>query len=175
MPIPTLTEIVFYGAAGLAVMSALMVITMKNAVRSALFLVLTMFAIAILYVLLNAQFIAAVQIIVYAGAVMVLFIFVIMLIDSGDTLEGFRNPIRKIFGGLFGAMLLAQIVLIAYVAKITESVKGVDTAEKIAQIGGNTEAIGHMLFSKYVFPFEVISILLLVAIIGSVVLAKRKL
>lgn len=177
MEMPTLTQIVFYSCAGLAVLSALVVILHPNAVRSALFLVLTLFAVAVLYVLLNAQFIAAVQVIVYAGAVMVLFLFVIMLLNAGQTLEGFKKPVRKIIGGIFGLIMLGHIMSIAWVATVINAKPNPDTMatqDMVAQ-AGHSELLGMALFSKYIYPFEAISVLLLMAIIGSVILAKRKL
>ncbi len=174
MVMPTLTQILFYSTAGFAVLCALLVILHPNAIRSALFLVLTLFAVAVLYILLNAQFIAAVQVIVYAGAIMVLFLFVIMLLNAGETLEGLKHPMRKIFGFLFGIAVLGQLLAIAHVATIAGARQGGVTQEMVAK-AGNTELLGMLLFSKYIYPFEAVSILLLMAIIGSVILAKRKL
>ena len=175
MEMPTLTQILFYGTGGLALLCALLVVVMKDAVRSALFLVVTFFCIAVLYILLNAQFIAAVQVIVYAGAIMVLFLFVIMLLNAGSTGETLINhPIRRIVGVMIGAVLLGQVVAIAFVVNIGSAEKGNFTQELVARVG-HSESIGFSLFTKYLFPFEAISVLLLMAIVGSVVLAKKKL
>lgn len=175
MQLPTLTEIIFYGAAGLAVLSALLVILLRDAVRSALFLVLTFFCLAVLYVLMNAQFVAAVQVIVYAGAVMVLFLFVVMLLNTGAADEKpAKFLVRKAIGFLAGGLVLAQLLCIALSVKAITGVKGIMTAEVIEKTG-STQAVGWALFSDYVYPFEAVSVLLLMAIIGSVVLAKKKL
>jgi len=172
---PTLTQVIFYGAAGLAVLSALLVVLMKDAVRSALFLVVTFFCLAVIYVLLNAQFIAAVQVIVYAGAIMVLFLFVIMLMNAGSTGETVINkPVRRVVGAVVALLLLGQLLAVAFAAATAGAVKGKFTQELIAR-AGHSEAIGTALFTKYLFPFEAISVLLLMAIIGAVVLAKKKL
>lgn len=173
---PTMTTIIFYLTAALAVGSALLVITRRNAVYSALFLVVTFFCIAVLYILLNAQFIAAVQVIVYAGAIMVLFLFVIMLLNAGEALEGVSAKIvvRRIVGGLFGLLLLTQIAAILFTLQGSNAVKGYMTQDIVARTG-STQIVGLALFSQYIYPFEAVSVLLLIAIIGSVMLAKRKL
>ncbi len=173
---PTLTQIVFYGAAGLALMSALLMITRRNAVHSALWLVTCFVSIAVLYVLLNAPFLAAVQVIVYAGAIMVLFLFVVMLIDSGDTAENRVGPgvWRRIVGWMAAVVLFVQVLLVIGQVRLAAEAKGAVTQAVVSRVG-STELVGTFLFSQYVYPFEAISILLLSAIIGAVALAKKKL
>ena len=168
-----LEKVLFYFFGCGAVLTALAMITRRSAVYSAVYLIGCFCCVAGLYVLLNAQFLAAVQIIVYAGAIMVLFIFVIMLLRSDSPLEGKETlSFQRIFGFVFTVILLFQIGFIMKVAVLTAP-KGEYTAEKIAAIG-NTELIGKLLFTKYLYPFEVVSILLLAAIVGAVVLAKKK-
>jgi len=166
---------VFALLALLTVGSALLMIIQRNPVYSALFLILTFFAQAGLFVLLNAQFIAAVQVLINAGAVMVLFLFVVMLLDLR------REPVVWIPGDwvqlFFGITLaLAFFAEIAFVVW-SSSLKGVQwpfLPEK-AEAVGNTQLVGGLLFTDFLFPFEVTSIILLVAIVGAMVLAKRKL
>jgi NADH-quinone oxidoreductase subunit J len=166
----------FYGFAGLAVACALMVILKKNPVASAFSLVLVFFAFAGIYATLDAHLIAALQVLVYAGAIMVLFIFVIMLLnadvpsfDLGRTHAGLRI--------LGGAMCLCLLALFAWAFKNSPTMapQGAFTPEAIAASGGNTRVLSELLFSEYVLPFELTSVLLLGAIIGAVAIAKRKL
>ncbi len=150
-----------------------MMILHRNPIYSALFLIVTLFALAGHFVLLNAPFIAAVHIIVYAGAIMVLFLFVIMLLDLQSA------PLREKRGRIFQVMgLLLAVLLLVELGLILKSGAAVSIAEASTEAGtrvGDTESIGRLLFTKYLFPFEVASVLLLSAIIGSVILAKRKL
>lgn len=169
-----LEQIVFYVLAAGAIISALLVITRRNAVYSAIFLVACFCCIAGIYVLLNAQFLAAAQVIVYAGAIMVLFIFVIMLLRADSPLACAESmSFQRILGFAFAIVLLFQI---GYIVKkfVLTAPQGDFAPEKIAA-AGNVETVGEILFTRFVYPFEVISILLLAAMIGAVVLAKRKL
>jgi NADH-quinone oxidoreductase subunit J len=155
-----------------AVVSALMVVTCKNPINSALSLVLTFFCIAIYYVMLNAPFMAAIQIIVYAGAIMVLIVFTIMLLNIRvDTNKKSSHQIA--LGGVIGIMTLLLSCLFLARGKISQPV-GEITSDMINRVG-HTELIGKAIFTDFLLPFEVTSILLLVAIIGAVILAKRKL
>ena len=164
------TEAVFYLLAGAAVVSALLCIVQRNPVASALWLVSTMFALAAIYVLLNAQFIAAIQVLVYAGAVMVLFLFVIMLLDvrqeEGAPLRVGRLQLLLGTGG--GAALL--LLLWAALAAAPEGEIGPPPPLPRE----NTQALGHLLFTRYLLPFELTSLILLVAMVGALILAKRK-
>ncbi len=160
----------FYLFAAVAVVSAIIMISHKNPVYSALFLILTMFSIAGFYVLLNAPFIAAVHIVVYAGAVMVLFLFVIMLIDfRKDETEKKKGLLLPFLGILLALVLVVQLGIFLF----SGFHNGVESTAMVKV--GSTKAIGELLFTKYLFPFEVTSVLLLSAIIGSVLLAKQKL
>ena len=162
---------VIFGA--VAVASAVMVIVSRNAVVSALFLILTFFCLAGLYVLLNAQFIAALQIIVYAGAIMVLFVFVVMLLRTGkEARRGYRLIFQKSIGMIFVMLFLLLLGSITLMVAVT-GMRGPYTAEAVRHIG-NTQAFASVLFTDYLYPFEIISVLLLAGIIGAVVLTKRK-
>lgn len=158
----------------MAITCAICVVFQKNPIYSAIFLIQTMVALAVLYVLLNAQFIAAVQIMVYAGAVMVLFIFVIMLLNlSKKDEEGSPNKLlfQKTSAIILGIILFLMIGVAIFKSAL-QGTKGEYTTENINQIG-NTELIGKLLFTDYVFPFEIASVLLFAAIIGAIVLAKK--
>lgn len=146
-----------------------MVIIHRNAVYSALFLIITLFALAGHFVLLNAPFIAAVHIIVYAGAIMVLFLFVLMLLDLKKE-EGSRKSRRpmQFVGSFIAAILVVElgVMLRAGANAMPDAASGPI---------GSTKAIGQLLFTQYLFPFEIASVLLLSAIIGAVILSKHKL
>jgi len=161
----------FFAFAIVAIASAIMMIVHRNPIYCALFLILTLFALAGLYVLLNAPFIAAVHIIVYAGAIMVLFLFVIMLLDlKKDVGRDKPNRLLQIVGILVVALLFVELGIFL---GADESAASATTGA--ANIVGDTETIGTLLFTKYLLPFEIASVLLLSAIIGSVILAKLKL
>ena len=166
--------LLFYGLAAIMVVSSLMVILRKNPVHSALFLILTFLCLAGLYLLLNAQFIAAIQVIVYAGAIMVLFIFVIMLLNlESEVASKSGHGLQK-----FWAMVISIVLAISFVSIMTVKVftgeKGIFSPETV-NAAGNSEVIGRLLFTEFLLPFEITSVLLLAAIIGAIVLAKKKL
>ncbi len=160
---------IFVITAIVAIGAALGMLFSSNAVHSALFLVLNFCAVAVLYLLLRAPFLAAVQVTVYAGAIMVLFLFVIMLLgaekaDLGEEHIGWQKPVAA----LLAVALLIEAGYVAYRgAKLTDA-----PLTQAAEIGAPT-TLAAQLFSKYLLPFEVISVLLLVAIIGVVVLTRR--
>jgi len=162
----SITQILFWLLSVVAIFSALMVITSKNPVYSVLWLIVTFFTISGHYILLNAQFLAIVNVIVYAGAIMVLFLFVIMFLNPA-ALEQQRG-LWWGFGTLL-AMILAG-VLVPLVATNDLPADPVAATE----LFGSPEMLAKSLFSDYVLPFEIASVLLLVAIIGAVVLAKRE-
>jgi NADH-quinone oxidoreductase subunit J len=164
----------FWILAILSVVSALMLVTNRNPVRCALFLVVNFICLAIFYLMLQAEVLAALQILVYAGAIMVLFLFVVMLLNLGgeqirhDPLVG-QRPLGVVFGiGLlaFLGYALWKGAAGAVAAAPTEGATGL-LADPVFQIG-------YLLFTKYVYPFEVTSLLLLVGIIGTILLAKRR-
>jgi len=159
--------ILFVIVALAAVGSALMVILGKNPVYSTLFLVSTFFWLAILYVMLGAPFIGALQVIVYAGAIMVLFLFVVMLLNLREP-QGWdvTGHMRRWLGFAVAAGVL--LVSLAAVKAVTGTGRGLDAAL------GSPESVGEALFTKYLLPFEIASVLLLIAIVGVVALLKRE-
>ena len=163
------TPILFWFLSAMALFSALMVITSKNPVYSVIWLILVFFAISGHYLLLNAQFLAIVNIIVYAGAIMVLFLYVLMLMDLKKETEPQKNRWLKIAGAVAGGSLL--LVLIAALRKA-------DIANNYAQTRqgdiGLIENLGKVLFSEYVVPFEIASILFLSAMVGAVMIGKKE-
>ena len=174
---PVATTFFFYMLSGLAVLGGVLVITRRNAVHSALALILTLLAVAGLYLMLYAPFVAGVQIILYAGGIMVLFLFVIMLvsIDKAKKEEQF-NKIWVI--GLLAALGLGAL----FVGVFVQSARS--KTDVFAQLlrrpliafedTSNTQAVGQLLYQNYMFAFEIASLLLLVAIIGAVVMAKKR-
>ena len=167
-------SILFNILAVLAVLSALLVVVnplSRSPVTSAMFLVTTMISISGLFVLLNAYFLAAVQILVYAGAVMVLFLFVIMLLDVQETARRKLRIVSLVMG--FAAVGALFGVYKSSVEATYEDVEAVDEV-----VVGSTEALARGLFSKdngFILPFEIVSILLLVAMIGAILLSKKEL
>lgn len=163
----------FYIVATITVLAAVYLIFEKNPVYCALYLIQIMVCVAVLYILLEAQFIAAVQIIVYAGAIMVLFLFVIMLLNI-NVEEEINNalPFQK------GAAIFMGIVLLSSLGMVLKSkfLQGKHSEYTTAYVQGvgNTKLIGNLLFTDYLLPFEITSILLFVAAIGAMMLAKRK-
>lgn len=166
---PVATTFFFYMLSGLAILSGVLVITRKNPVHSALALILTLLCQAGLYLMLYAPFVAGVQIILYVGGIMVLFLFVIMLVN----LE--RSQKEKTFNQQWIAGLLAAVVLGALFMSIYVKGKALFSLPVVPQPEAeNTQRVGQMLYSNYMFPFEIASLLLLVAIIGAVVMAKKR-
>ena len=159
-------EALFYLVGALAVLSALSVVLHPHPVYSALALIVTLFQVALLFLLLDAQMIAFLQIIVYAGAIMVLFLFIIMLLNLQRETEPARPAWRGIAIGL-GALFSAELIALFRSGPI-RAVESLPSKEF-----GTVAALSRSLFTDYVFAFEITSILLLVAVIGSVVLAKR--
>ncbi|MGB9773360.1 MAG: NADH-quinone oxidoreductase subunit J [Bacteroidota bacterium] len=167
-----LEQILFFALAFIAVASALLVVTRRNPVVSVIYLVVNFFALAGLYLILSAQFIAAIQIIVYAGAIMVLFLFVIMLLNLGDEQKLTEHlNYRKAIGVVFVVALATEIVSVFFL----KAGSGLyQQSPKAANIG-TAEGVGRALFTKFFFPFEITSILLVAAIVGAIVLAKKRL
>ena len=160
----------FFIFGGIAVAAALLVVLFRNPIYSALSLVATLFCLAGLFVLLNAHFLAAVQIIVYAGAIMVLFLFVIMLLNLGhpDALEPATGRFRKVCVIILGVLLVGQLAMV-----VTRQL-GAGSNPEEALLTDNVPYIGELLYTDFLFPFEVVSMILLVALIGVVVLVKRE-
>ena len=155
------------------VITAILVIVQRNPVASAIYLIITLFSLAGVYLLLNAPFIAVIQVLVYAGAIMVLFLFVIMLLNLEKEKRLItRHRLQKVLGVFLGIILLVLIGMI-FNSVLLEGGKGKFPPEKVAALG-NTQVIARLLFTEYLLPFEITSVLLLVAIIGAIVLAKRQ-
>ena len=170
------TLIIFWAFAGLAVVSALSCITRRSPVASALWLVVTLFSLAALFVLLDAQFIAVLQVLVYAGAIMVLFLFVIMLLNLGRPgPTDLKGPVGLIVGVLLAGGLLVQLLGLRHVAPPPGLALAPGVMARAAAEKGLVPTVARPLFGTYLVPFEITSILLLAAIVGAVVLAKRKL
>jgi NADH-quinone oxidoreductase subunit J len=165
----SITTLLFIFLSALAIGSALMVITRKNPVHSVLYLIVTFFAISGHYILLNAQFLAIVNIIVYAGAIMVLFLFVVMLMNLNIAAEPQKNKLMQFAGVLSGGSLF--LVLIAALLK-TKAVTG--AVEMQTGDYGLIKNLGKVLFNDYVLPFEISSVLFLSAMIGAVVISKKE-
>ena len=163
-------DILFYVFAGVTLLCALLVVGnpfSRNPVTSAMFLVLTIAGLAGLFVLLHAFFLAAVQVLVYAGAVMVLFLFVIMLLDLK---EEERRKVRK-FWVVAGGLCVGAILLLFAYSLIQVRAPG----DRAPTLEGSTLPLGKLLFTQYLLPFEIVSVLLLVAMIGVVLLSKKDL
>ena len=166
--------IAFYTLAAFVLGFAVLVVSTKDTVHSVLFLVLDFLFVAALYVLLGAQFLAAIQILVYAGGIVVLYLFVVMLVNLKRSPEAHADPHRKTKLGFgLAAAVLAELALLAVRASDMPVRPIVQAAE--VPVTGNTEVIGWMLYTSYLIPFEIASMLLLVAMIGAIVLAKREL
>src|SRR5262245_49863751 len=164
-------DLLFYLFAALTLVCAVLVVAnpfSRNPVTSAMFLVLTIVALAGLFVLLHAYFLAAVQVLVYAGAVMVLFLFVIMLLDLKE--EQRRKANR--FGWVTGLISVGAILAIFLRAILAGHAAGSAPAPALE---GATHPLGKMLFTEYLLPFEIVSVLLLVAMVGVILLSKKDL
>ncbi|MCC5014661.1 MULTISPECIES: NADH-quinone oxidoreductase subunit J [Legionella] len=181
-------DIVFYVFAGLSILSALMVITQNNPVRCVLFLVLTFFASSVLWILVEAEFLALILVLVYVGAVMTLFLFVVMMLNI-DTESMKAHFVRYLPFGLILVALLTGLLLVAVpedtfktdveqpalMSAQTGSSTTIDESNGVepAKALSNTEKIGMVLYTDYVFAFEIAAVLLLVAIISAITLAHR--
>ena len=159
--------ILFFICGALTVLGAILLIVAREPIHSALSLILVMVSLAILYLLLGAEFIAAVQIIVYAGAVMVLFVFVIMLLNAGVEERTSWSKMAKYAGMPLAIFLLLEIAHWVWRASVGAKVANAAVA------AFSTEGLAKELFRQYLFPFEATSILILIAILGALVLAKR--
>jgi NADH-quinone oxidoreductase subunit J len=165
----SIIQILFWILSATALLSATMVVISKNAVYSVLWLVVTFFAISGHYILLNAQFLAIVNIIVYAGAIMVLFLFVIMLMNLHQSTSPLKNKWLQWVGVIAGGCLF--LVLVA-------ALRNTEIAKSIAETGtgdiGLVKTLGKELFTTFVVPFEISSILFLSAMVGAVVIGKKE-
>jgi NADH-quinone oxidoreductase subunit J len=171
-----INPVFFYIFAGLALACSFMVILKKNPVASAFSLVLVFFAFAGIYAILDAHLIAALQVLVYAGAIMVLFVFVIMLLnaDVASFDMGRTHGAQRLVGAVACVVLLAIFVW-SFKNSLPHAPVANFTPETIELSGGNTKVLSELLFSEYILPFELTSVLLLAAIIAAVAIAKRHL
>jgi NADH-quinone oxidoreductase subunit J len=164
----TVSEILFYFLSIMALGSAIMLVVSKNPVHSVLWLIVTFFAISGHYILMNAQFLGIVNLIVYAGAIMVLFLFVIMLMNLNSETEPKKNKWLRLAGIVAGGCLM--LVLVA-------ALKDADKKGMMVQYGGGDigliQNLGKVLFTDYVVPFEISSVLFLSAMVGAVVIGKK--
>lgn len=180
-----LIKIIFYVFAGLALVSALMAITQNNPVRCVLFLVFTFFSCAVLWILVSAEFLALILVLVYVGAVMTLFLFVVMMLDI-DTESIKAHLVRYLPFGLILVALLTGLLLVSVPEKwhnnnVEQSISAgqsvefntVTAVQEQTTGMSNTEAIGMAIFTDYVFAFELAAVLLLVAIVSAITLAHR--
>lgn len=167
----------FMVAALVSVVASLLMVTRKNPIHSALWMIVTFFAMAVIYLLLNAQFIAVAQVLVYAGAIMMLILFVIMLVhmekgEESDAPRTGRSGKKRFIGVLITVILFAQILLGVLFYRMTG--QGGDYPKELVDTVGGVKTVGFLLYGQYLFAFEIASILLLVGIVGAVVIAKRK-
>jgi NADH-quinone oxidoreductase subunit J len=168
---PQFTDLFFYALAGLTLLFGFLTVLnplSRSPVTSAMFLVLTILCMAGLFVLLHAFFLAAVQILVYAGAVMVVFLFVIMLLDLKADQRRHFNKIAVGLGGLSALAIAGTLV-----ASIVTTIPVSQTAGRLAE--GETKALGRLLFESHILPFEILSVLLLVAMVGAILITKKDL
>jgi len=165
--------VIFYVLSALILGFAVLVISTSNTVHSVLFLVMNFLLVAMLYVLLGAEFLAVIQVFVYAGGIVVLYLFVVMLVNLKRPPEVHQDPRRQARLGLAvaGAVLAELVAIIVYSSSTSPAVAAAGQTVK----GGNVEQVGWLLYTDYLIPFEVASILLLVAMVGAIVLAKREL
>lgn len=169
--------IIFIVAALVAVATSLLMVTRKNPIHSALWMIVTFFSMAVIYLLLNAQFIAVAQVMVYAGAIMMLILFVIMLVhmergEAGDTEKPRRSAKTRIAWAVLTTILFVEVLFGALFFRMTGRL-GDYPVEAVNRIG-NVKTVGSLLYGQYLFPFEIASILLLVGIVGAVIIVRRK-
>lgn len=164
----------FYILGAAAVVSSLLVITRPNPIHSALFLLLTLFSMAGVFLVLHADFVAAVQVLVYAGGVLILYLFVVMLMDLGKDmgdLQVFQS--QWLWAVLVGAFFCG-LVLVWLGGGVAVGPSGDYAPGVVEQMGGNPKAFGRELFTTFLYPFEVVSLVLIVAMIGAVILTRKR-
>lgn len=165
-----MSQVAFYILAVISVIAALGVITRENPVHSALWMLLTFFSVAGIFVQLGAEFVAAVQVLVYAGAILVLYLFVVMLLNPRTS--GFiRMPAKYIIGSLVSVVVFLQVAITIWSSGILKN--GQVGPLQYVEGMNNVRAFGNVLFTKYLVPFEIASLLLLVAMIGAIVIARK--
>jgi NADH-quinone oxidoreductase subunit J len=168
-------QVAFYIVSAIILAGALAMITAKSLVRSVIWMVVSFIGVGALFIMLGAEFVGAVQILVYAGGIVVLFLFVIMLVNLGD-IQRFAYLQRQWLPAvLLICLLLAELGFMLYAGAADSPIP--DAAQVDATLrgmGGNTETVGMALYTQYLLPFEVVSVLLLVAMIGAIYLAKKQ-
>ncbi len=166
----------FYLVGTVTILAALSVMSQRNPVYSVISLVVTLVSVAVLFLLMGAEFLAAAQVIVYAGAIMVLFLFVIMLLNLGNDNAGEdggdRLFMQKRTSTFLGGTLFVVIGLVIK-SSFFNGTKGIYTPEVLSKVD-NTELVGKLLFTEYLLPFEITSVLLFAAVLGTIVLAKKR-
>jgi len=178
MDIISFKGVIFIVAALVAIASSVLMATRRNPIHIALWMIVVFFAVAVIYLLLNAQFIAVAQVMVYAGAIMMLILFVIMLVSmekgEEEKEEGKTPRLSKmrVAGALITVILFVEMLFGALFYRMTG--RGGDYTADAVNAVGNVKTMGSLLYGRYLFPFEIASILLLVGIVGAVVIAKRK-
>lgn len=163
------TEIIFYLLTAVTLLSAILVVTARNPIHSVLALIATFFCLSGHYILLNAQFLAAVNIIVYAGAIMVLFLFTIMFLNMKKDEEESKTTLTKMAAVVVGGILMVLMLAIFRVAQL-----GTFNPMAFDSKVGLVENLGMVLYSDYLLPFELVSVLFLVAMVGAIMLGKRE-
>lgn len=163
-------QIIFYTLAGISVASAVFFVFARNPLYSILSLIMTFFSVAGLYILLNAQFLGIVQIIVYAGAILVLFLYILMMLNLNEENRGKRHFLRTIIAVFSSGLLL--VGLLGMYKGLSENKLRINNLDNEI---GLTKNLGKVLFSEYVLPFELASILILASIVGSVLIGKKDL
>jgi len=174
--VPTVAEVLFWLFAALALGGGIMCVTLRNPVKGALWLVMTLFALAALFVMLDAQFLGVLQVLVYAGAIMVLFLFVIMLLNLGrGAPQDMKGGVGKFVATVLSAGLGIQLVAVARSGPPDAIRLPPGAMDAMQRQEGLVAMVGKSLYGDYLVPFEITSLLLLAAIVGAVVLAKRRL
>jgi len=171
-----IAHILFLGFAALAVVAAFNIILQRNPIYSAIGLIIVLCSLAALFLTLNAQFISAMQIIVYAGAIMVLFVFVIMLLNvrAEETRTDKQKYLKWLAAPLFLALLAEVMAVVRYVNLTPQPLPSANTVSDPQNVLGTVENIAYGMFTEYVIPFEAASVLILMAIVGSMLLARRE-
>jgi NADH-quinone oxidoreductase subunit J len=171
-----LTSLFFLLFAAVALFGAIMVLVSRNPVHSVLFMLLAFANVAGIFVLLGAEFLAVIQVLVYSGAILVLFLFVVMLLARGERpLPTLSQPLQVPVAVFVGLALVTELALVVLTSNVGGGRRGADTPEAIAAAGGNIQALGGQLYTTWLLPFEIASVLLLVAAIGAIYLAKEDL
>jgi NADH-quinone oxidoreductase subunit J len=168
-------QILFYIFGSIAVISAILLITRKNVVHGAVCLAATLLSVAGIFLTLRAEFLAGVQVIVYVGGILVLFVFVIMLISVEKTIHERQFGRGWMIGFIAAVLLIAELGFVVWRGRDSFGLaKAAEPADSPLGFTGNSQLVGEALYTTYLLPFEIASILLLVAIVGAVALAKRK-